>query len=129
MLTFKSSQRRDRAAPLKNNQFPSLRLTLPTLGHYHCGTFRQFGMHRVHTVGTMQVQGGESAGEGPGKKYTTIIIKREKAPSTRTCTRSMCKGKSRLSGGRTKAFGKKKKKNQYEQTKQSSQKHPWRRKQ
>lgn len=59
VLTFKSSQRRDRAAPLKNNQFPSLRLTLPTLDHYHCGTLRQFGMHRVHTVGTMQVQRGE----------------------------------------------------------------------
>lgn len=62
VLTFKSSQGRDRAAPLKNNQFPFLRLTLPTLDHYHCGTLRQLGMHRVYTVGTMHVQRGKESG-------------------------------------------------------------------
>lgn len=55
VLTFKSSQG-SRAEALKNNQFPSLLLTLLTLDHYHCGTLRQLGMHDVYRAGTMHVQ-------------------------------------------------------------------------
>lgn len=56
-LTFKSSQG-SRAEALKNNQFPSLLMTLLTLDHYRRSTLRQPSVHDLHRASTMHRQSG-----------------------------------------------------------------------